>query len=124
MGSRIVVGGPKLWLNAASAQAIGLALHELATNAGKYGALSNETGRLETGWGTEGETFTMSWTERDGPPVSPPERRGFGTVVMKEMAERVVEGRVELDYAPSGVTWRLTCPAVNAQERRLPAEIA
>jgi hypothetical protein len=43
---------------------------------------------------------------------------------MKEMAERIVEGGVELDYAPSGVTWRLTCPAVNALERRLPAEIA
>jgi two-component sensor histidine kinase len=67
-------------------------------------------------WGTEGDTFTMSWTERDGPPVSPPQRRGFGTVVMKEMAERSVDGRVELDCAPSGVTWSLTCPAANALE--------
>ncbi len=116
MGSRIVIGGSKLRLNAASAQAIGLALHELATNAGKYGVLSTDAGRLEIGWGTEGETFTMSWTERDGPPVSPPQRRGFGGVVMKQMAEHSVDGRVELDYAPSGVTWRLTCPAVNALE--------
>jgi len=58
----------------------------------------------------------MSWMERDGPPVSPPQRRGFGTVVMKEMAERSVGGRVELDYAPSGVTWSLTCPAASALE--------
>jgi PAS domain S-box-containing protein len=116
VGSRIVVRGPKLRLNAASAQAIGLALHELSTNAGKYGALSKNTGRLDVGWGTEGETFTMSWTERDGPPVSQPQRRGFGTVVMQEMAERSVGGKVDLDYAPSGVTWRLTCPAAKALE--------
>jgi len=116
MGSRIVIGGSKLRLNAASAQAIGLALHELATNAGKYGALSMDTGRLEIGWGTEGETFAMSWTERDGPPVSAPQRRGFGTVVMQEMAERSVNGAVDLEYAASGVTWRLTCPAANALE--------
>jgi two-component sensor histidine kinase len=116
LGSRIVVRGPKLRLNAATAQAIGLVLHELTTNAGKYGALSKDAGGLEIGWGTEGETFTVTWTERDGPPVSPSPRRGFGTVVMKEMAERSLDGRVELDYAPSGVTWRLTCPAANALE--------
>jgi PAS domain S-box-containing protein len=116
IGSRIVVRGPKLRLNAASAQAIGLALHELTTNAGKYGALSKNTGRLDVGWWTEGETFAMSWTERDGPQVSPPQRRGFGTVVMQEMAERSVGGKVVLDYAPSGVTWRLICPAANALE--------
>jgi PAS domain S-box-containing protein len=115
LGSRIVVRGPKLRLNAASAQAIGLALHELITNAGKYGALSKDTGGLEIGWGTEGETFTMVWTERDGPPLSPPQR-GFGTVVMKEMAEHSMDGKVDLEYAPSGVIWRLACPAVNALE--------
>jgi PAS domain S-box-containing protein len=116
LGSRIAMRGPKLRLNAASAQAIGLALHELTTNAGKYGALSKDTGGLDVGWGTDGETFTMSWTERDGPPVSAPQRRGFGTVVMQEMAERSVNGKVDLEYAPSGVSWRLTCPAVDALE--------
>jgi PAS domain S-box-containing protein len=116
IGSRIVVRGPQLRLIAASAQAIGLALHELTINAGKYGALSKDTGRLDVGWGTEGETFRMSWTERDGPQVYPPQRRGFGTVVMQEMAERSVDGKVDLDYAPSGLTWRLTCPAANALE--------
>jgi two-component sensor histidine kinase len=108
--------GPRLRVNAVAAQAIGLALHELSTNAGKYGALSTDKGRVEIRWGIEGETFTISWTERDGPPVSPPQRRGFGTVVMKEMAERSVDGRVELGHAPSGVTWSLTCPAVNVLE--------
>src|SRR5712675_718007 len=116
IGSRIAVQGPKLRLKAGSAQAIGLALHELATNAGKYGALSTDTGRVDVRWGTDGDTFPMSWTERDGPPVSAPKRRGFGTIVMEAMAERSVDGAVDLDYAPSGVTWRLTCPAANALE--------
>jgi PAS domain S-box-containing protein len=116
MGSRIVMGGSKLRLNAASAQAIGLALHELATNAGKYGALSTDAGRVDIGWGTDGDTFTMSWTEREGPPVSRPQRHGFGTVVMGAMAERSVDGTVDLDYAASGLTWRLVCPTANALE--------
>jgi PAS domain S-box-containing protein len=116
IGSRIAVHGPKLRLKAAGAQAIGLAVHELATNAGKYGALSTDRGHVDICWGTDGDTFTMGWTEHEGPPVSAPQNRGFGTIVMKAMAERSVDGTVGLDYAPSGVTWRLTCPAANALE--------
>jgi PAS domain S-box-containing protein len=116
IGSRISADGPKLRLEAKAAQPIGLALHELATNAGKYGALSTDMGRVNIRWGAEGETFTMSWVERDGPAVSPPQRRGFGAIVMKQMAEHSLDGRVELDYAPAGVTWRLTCPAANVLE--------
>jgi PAS domain S-box-containing protein len=118
IGTRIMMHGPTLHLNAAAAQAIGLALHELTTNAGKYGALSKHTGRLDIGWATDGETFTMNWTERGGPPVSAPQRRGFGSVVMHEMAERSLDGKVDLTYAPSGVTLRLICPATNALEPR------
>ena len=92
IGSRIAVHGPKLRLTTASAQAIGLALHELATNAGKYGALSTDTGRVDVRWGARGDTFTMNWTERDGPPVSAPKRHGFGTIVMEAMTERSVDG--------------------------------
>jgi PAS domain S-box-containing protein len=116
IGSRIAVLGPKLSLKAASAQAIGLVLHELATNAGKYGALSTDRGRVNVCWRIEGDTLTMSWTERDGPPVSAPERRGFGTMVMESMAEQSVDGSVDLDYAPSGLIWRLTCLATNVLE--------
>jgi PAS domain S-box-containing protein len=120
IGSRIAVRGYKLRLNPASAQAIGLALHELATNAGKYGALSTDSGQVDVSWGTDGVTFVMSWTEHKGPPVYPRKRRGFGTIVMEAMAERSVGGKVDLDYAPSGMTWRLTCPAVNAVESWAP----
>jgi PAS domain S-box-containing protein len=116
IGSRIAVNGPKLRLKTSGAQAVGLALHELATNAGKYGALSTDRGRVDFCWGTEGDTLTMSWIEREGPPVSPPKRRGFGSIVMEAMTERSVDGTVDLDYSPAGVTWRLTCPAANALE--------
>ena len=116
VGSRIIVGSPKLLLNAASAQAIGLALHELATNAGKYGALSTDVGHVGMGWAAGGDTFTMSWTERDGPSVRPPERRGFGSTVSGSMAERTLGGEVQVDYAPSGLVWRLTCPRGSALE--------
>jgi PAS domain S-box-containing protein len=114
IGSRIAVHGPKLRVKAAGAHAIGLALHELATNAGKYGALSTDTGRVDICWAIDGDIFSMSWIERGGPPVSAPKRQGFGTIVMEAMAESSVDGTVDLDYAPSGVKWRLTCPAVNA----------
>jgi two-component sensor histidine kinase len=109
-GSRITVDGPKLRLDAAAAQAVGLALHELATNAGKYGALSTDRGRVDICWGTDGDTLTMSWTERGGPRVTTPKRRGFGTTVIKLMVEHSTNGKVALGYAPSGLTWRLTCP--------------
>src|SRR5215470_4842631 len=111
IGSRIAMHGPKLRLNPASAQAIGLALHELATNAGKYGALSTDKGRVDVTWGSDGGILTMSWTEREGPLVSAPTRRGFGTIVLEAMAARSLNGTVHLDYPASGLTWRLTCPA-------------
>jgi PAS domain S-box-containing protein len=116
VGSRIAVRGPKVHLNAAAAQAIGLALHELATNAGKYGALSVDVGSVDVGWRANGGIFAMSWTERNGPPVSQPERRGFGSTVIESMAKRTVGGEVQLDYAPSGLMWGLTCPQANALE--------
>jgi two-component sensor histidine kinase len=96
--------------------AIGLALHELATNAGKYGALSTDRGRVDIAWDNVGNTFAMSWTERDGPPVCKPTQCGFGTIVIEAMAEYSVDGAVDLRYAPSGVTWRLTCPTMSALE--------
>jgi two-component sensor histidine kinase len=113
-----------LRLNAAAAQAIGLALHELATNAGKYGALSVDAGRVDVRWRLDGDTFVMSWTERNGPLVSPPGRRGFGSTVVDSMAKLTVGGNVELDYAPSGLMWRLTCPAANALERGFAKKVA
>ena len=109
--------GSSIRLNAAAAQAIGLALHELATNAGKYGALSVDAGRVEVGWRLDGDIFAMNWTESKGPPVSQPKRRGFGSTVVDPMVRQTVNGDVHLDFIPSGVVWNLTCPAANALER-------
>jgi PAS domain S-box-containing protein len=116
VGSRIAIHGPKLRLNAAAAQAVGLAVHELATNASKYGALSTDGGRVDVDWRSDARSFEISWTERGGPPVRPPDRRGFGSTVIEQMAKRTVGGEVEADYAPSGFGWHLTCPAANALE--------
>jgi hypothetical protein len=81
------------------------------------------SGYLDIGWWTVGKTFTMRWAERDGPPVSAPQRRGFGTIVMQEMAKRSVNGRVNLEYASSGLAWRLTCPAVRRRSLKAEAPI-
>ncbi|HKD25711.1 MAG TPA: PAS domain S-box protein, partial [Xanthobacteraceae bacterium] len=117
IGHRISLDGPKLRLNGAAAQAIGMALHELATNASKYGALSTDAGHVNIGWFADG-LFKMNWIERKGPPVRPPDRRGFGTTVMEAMAKQAVDGTVQLEYDTAGVAWHLTCPAANALERR------
>lgn len=116
IGTRINLNGPKLYLNAPAAQAIGLALHELATNASKYGALSTDTGCVDVTWQLGDDTYTMAWIEREGPPVRPPQRRGFGSTVIESMVKQTVDGEVQLDYAPSGLRWRLTCRTADALE--------
>jgi PAS domain S-box-containing protein len=115
--NRICLDGPKLRLNGVAAQAIGMALHELATNASKYGALSTDAGHVNIAWCADG-LFKMNWTERNDPPVRPPYRRGFGTTVMESMAKQAVDGAVQLEYDTAGVAWHLTCPAANALERQ------
>lgn len=115
IGTRIIIEGPLVRLTPASAQAVGMALHELATNASKYGALSDEHGRVYVTWSfdadRDGEELTMSWVERDGPPVSEPERRGFGYTIMVAMVEKSLDGKVTLAYPPEGLSWTLVAPA-------------
>jgi two-component sensor histidine kinase len=114
IGSRIVTHGvARQRLNAAAAQVIGLAMNELATNAVKYGALSTRAGRVEIGWEVSGGLLKITWTERNGPPVKPPHRQGFGTTIISELPKMTINGEGQLDFAPSGVTYRLTCPTIN-----------
>lgn len=87
IGSRIAIDGQKLRLSAAGAQGIGLVLYELTTNAVKHGALS-DSGRIDVHWRIDGDAFRMNWTERNGPPVRPPTRQGFGSTVINSMARR------------------------------------
>ena len=110
---RVQAEGPEVMLSPEAAQGIGMALHELSTNAIKYGSLSVPEGRLAIVWGDgpDDETFHIRWTESDGPEVTPPEKTGFGRTVIEKMAAISVGGEVELIYAPKGVTWTLTAPA-------------
>lgn len=114
--TRIIVHGPAVHLDPAAAQAISMALHELATNAAKYGALSNDTGRVRLIWDVTQAAvpdFTIQWTEEGGPMVEPPSRLGFGNVVMVRMAEAAVNGSVVLDYHAQGLSWKLVTPLTN-----------
>jgi PAS domain S-box-containing protein len=121
MDSRIEVRGPSLLISAPAAQTIGMAVHELATNAGKYGALSASEGRIEVEWRLEsargGEArFSMSWREQGGPPVAAPSHSGFGSTVIGPMAKIGLNAEIELSYAEGGLNWRLVCPAENVLE--------
>ena len=114
IGARISLSGPRLVLRPESAQTIGMALHELGTNASKYGALSDDRGRIAIEWsmpptGSGEDAFRLSWTERGGPAVVVPERKGYGEMVIRTMIERRFAATVVLDYAPAGVSWTLTC---------------
>ena len=117
VGGRIMIEGPPLHIAAEAAQPIAMALHELGTNAGKYGALSNDEGKVSIAWGMGRDgTFHLSWAERGGPSVVSPTRRGFGTVVIAAVPEAQLDAEVSLDFPPSGVIWRLKCPAMNVLE--------
>jgi PAS domain S-box-containing protein len=118
IGERIHVSGPPVQLLSATAQGIGMALHELTTNAGKYGALSNETGCVSIAWGLDATEFVIHWSERGGPTVAPPERRGFGYSVISKLVEASVAGKVTLNFETTGLTWSLRCPAANVVETR------
>ncbi len=121
LGSRIVVAGPPAELTPAAAQGIGMALHELATNAAKYGALSNSTGRVTINWQIVADNppeFLMTWTEEGGPPVEAPNHSGFGQMVIGRMVEAAINGRAKIEYRDSGLFWTLTGPVENSLEAR------
>src|SRR5215472_15221340 len=115
IGNRIKLDGPSLRLSVAAAQTLGMIIHELSTNAAKYGALSSNLGHADIRWhahqGEDNEVFTISWIERGGPTVGAPTHRGFGSTVVKTMAESSLDGDVDLDFAPTGLRWRLVCPS-------------
>jgi PAS domain S-box-containing protein len=113
------VDGPDLVLKPASAQTLGLALHELATNAAKFGALTCAAGRIEVTWSVDLQDdasgqFRMCWRETGGPKVSAPGHKGFGHTVIKDMTERALNGEVALEFPPEGLVWHFTAPAIAA----------
>jgi PAS domain S-box-containing protein len=122
---RAQIEGPPLLLNAKMAQNFALALHELATNAAKYGALSNSTGRVHISWSVPksngSDKFTFRWKERGGPPVSQPTQRGFGTAVLVQVMSEYFEVPPRIDFAAAGLSYELkgSLDAVMTDERNV-----
>lgn len=123
---RVRIDGPDIELPPEAALALGMALHELATNAGKYGALSSESGRIEVTWRaavTEDPKHNaamrlhMEWRESGGPPVSPPSRQGFGSRLLESVIGEQLKGRVELRFESGGLVAIIEAPLDEAQPR-------
>jgi two-component sensor histidine kinase len=109
---RVQTDGPSLVLNAESAQNFALALHELATNAAKYGALSTSTGRVHIKWAkaksNSAPRFTFRWRESGGPAVSQPTKRGFGSVVLEQLMTEYFAVPPRIDFAVGGLSYELS----------------
>jgi PAS domain S-box-containing protein len=116
--ARFGLSGPPVRLAPAAVVTLNLAFHELATNAAKHGALSVPGGRVEVGWaleegreGGDGPVLAISWEERGGPPVQPPESRGFGSRLIERGLPQEFGAAVSLLFAPAGVECRIRLPA-------------
>lgn len=112
-GARFVVEGPDILLAPQVAVSLALVLHELSTNATKYGALSNEDGRVHVTWRKDDDLgmVKVRWEETGGPPVVAPERRGFGSRMIERALTAEVGGRVALQFLPTGVVCDIVTPA-------------
>ena len=110
-GHRIALDGPDVTLASQIAVAIGMALHELITNAVKYGALSVPAGQVDLRWSVTpdegGDLLVLDWLESGGPPVAKPTRRGFGSLLLERVLSPELNGQVAVDYQPAGVRARI-----------------
>ncbi|MBB3953012.1 GAF domain-containing protein [Aureimonas jatrophae] len=107
-GDRIAMSGPHADLTAQRALGLSLAIHELATNAAKYGALSNAMGRVDVTWDVVDGAFAFHWIESGGPPVTAPERRGFGSKLIERIVSSYFDGEGHIDFDPAGIRFTLT----------------
>jgi PAS domain S-box-containing protein len=123
---RVSINGPPVLLAPNIAVSFNLALHELATNAAKYGALSAPGGRVEVAWELEHRTrgeppvVVLVWRERGGPPVRPPQRRGFGSKLLERVMPYESGGEVVLDFAAEGVECRMRLPLASPEKDSAP----
>jgi len=109
-GHRATISGPDIALDGRRAHGLTLALHELATNAAKYGALSVDGGWIEVVWKKAGGQLDLLWREHDGPSVTAPMRRGFGSQLVTRNLSLAFGGKVDLDFKKTGVECRLQAP--------------
>ena len=107
---RIDVGGPDARVTPKQALALSIALHELGTNAMKYGALSNRHGRITLAWSVESGALHMNWRENGGPPVIPPARSGFGTRLIERSLSNDLGGEARILYLPAGIVAQMSTP--------------
>lgn len=115
---RFTIEGENIRLSPKATLALGIAFNELATNAVKYGALSSETGMISIKWTLEdrpeGRWLWLHWRERDGPVVTPPSRKGFGSRVIEQGLAHELQGIIKLEYPPSGIVCTIDVPAPQA----------
>ena len=100
--TRLRISGPYIEVSSDAARKLGLVFHELATNAMKHGALSNPNGRVAVNWQADGRMVRLTWSEQNGPTVSPPTRQGFGTLIVTESLKSL-SGRTTFDFDPAGL---------------------
>jgi PAS domain S-box-containing protein len=107
LDGQVKMSGPPLIMGPEAAHTFGLILHELATNAAKYGALSTEQGRLDISWKRGPDPSVpeaiLTWVETGGPPVQPPARRGFGSVLIEQSLSHALGGQAKIEYRPEGL---------------------
>jgi two-component sensor histidine kinase/DNA-binding response OmpR family regulator len=118
-GGKVKVSGPAVFLPPDSAQTIALALHELATNAAKYGALSSRSGEVTVSWKLEPGNLALKWAETGGPAVTTPTSQGFGTKIINGSIKRQIGGKVAFDWRPRGLVCQLSLP-YGAKDRARP----
>ena len=111
----ISMSGPAVSLSPAIAQSLALVIHELVTNAAKYGALSSPAGRLNLVWQLDQNNLTVNWTETGGPEVKTPERQGFGSQIMKATIERQLRGSLRQEWLPGGLRCTFSFAAENSR---------
>lgn len=109
--AQIEIDGEPLSISTDAAQNLGLALHELTTNAAKYGALSVIDGTLRVSWRVEAGQVTFNWEEAGGPEVTPPERNGFGRLLLEQLVGTSLDGTVSIDFRKEGVRCEIVFPA-------------
>ncbi|WP_201415035.1 PAS domain-containing protein [Mesorhizobium sp. J8] len=107
---RVRMEGPEIQLSARQALTMAMVLHELNTNACKYGALSQMTGAVHLSWQNSRDQLIVTWTERGGPPCRPPTKRGFGSVLIEQAARADLQATVERDFRPEGLVCRISIP--------------
>jgi two-component sensor histidine kinase len=113
LNSRVLIEGEDLQLNPQVAVSLSMAFHELATNAAKYGALSNSQGQVDLCWRIAGDgapRLVIEWRERDGPRVMTPEHKGFGTRMISRVIGSNMRGKVDLRFEPDGVRCTIDAP--------------